>query len=248
MNENENVSVETQEVAEPVNVSVETVEVAEQPTQEVQEVVEEKPKFSEQDTAFANMRRELDKYKSESEKFKTENQRYMEALQRFGFNGANTDEILDQANAHYLGKTVEEVRNERIASDKAKQEQNAMMEKLKYYETKEIEDKMASDLASIQKLNPNIKSLDDLGEPYFDLIRKGIDGVKAYKLMEIEGLVETQNIRLEQEAIKKIKANSQSSVGALSSEPSKPKTVEEMTDAEFEEFKQRALRGEFKRE
>lgn len=248
MNENENVSVETQEVAEPVEESVETVEVAEQPTQEVQEVVEEKPKFSEQDTAFANMRRELDKYKSESEKFKTENQRYMEALQRFGFNGANTDEILDQANAHYLGKTVEEVRNERIASDKAKQEQNAMMEKLKYYETKEIEDKMASDLASIQKLNPNIKSLDDLGEPYFDLIRKGIDGVKAYKLMEIEGLVETQNIRLEQEAIKKIKANSQSSVGALSSEPSKSKTVEEMTDAEFEEFKQRALRGEFKRE
>lgn len=241
--ENENVSVETQEVAEPV-ISEEKVEVAEQPTQEV---VEEKPKFSEQDTAFANMRRELDKYKSESERFKNENQRYMETLQKFGFNGTNSDEILDKANAHYLGKTVEEVRNERIASDKAKQEQNAMMEKLKYYEAKEIEDKMASDLASIQKLNPNIKSLDELGEPYFDLIRKGVDGVKAYKLMEIEGLVETQNIRLEQEAIKKIKANSQSSVGALSSEPSKPKTVEEMTEAEFEEFRLRALRGDFKR-
>jgi len=240
-------SVEMQEVAEPAT-SEEMVEAAEQPTQEVQEEVVEKPKFSEQDTAFANMRRELDKYKSESEKFKTENQRYMEALQRFGFNGANSDEILDQANAHYLGKTVEEVRNERIASEKSKQEQDAIIEKLKYYETKEIEDKMASDLASIQKLNPNIKSLDDLGEPYFDLIRKGIDGVKAYKLMEIEGLVATQNIRLEQEAIKKIKANSQSSVGALSSEPSKPKTIAEMNDAEFEEFRQRALKGEFKRE
>ena len=247
MNENENVSVETQEVAEPVEESVETVEVAEQPTQEVQEVVEEKPKFSEQDTAFANMRRELDKYKSESEKFKTENQRYMEVLQRFGFNGANSDEILDQANAHYLGKTVEEVRNERIASDKAKQEHDAMVEKLQKYEMKEIEDKMANDLASIQKINPNIKSLEELGEPYFDLIRKGIDGVKAYKLMEIEGLVATQNIRLEQEAIKKIKANSQSSVGALSSEAFKPKSVADMTDAEFEEFRQRALRGDFKR-
>ena len=63
MNENENVSVETQEVAEPVT-SEEKVEVAEQPIeQEVQEEVVEKPKFSEQDTAFANMRRELDKYK-----------------------------------------------------------------------------------------------------------------------------------------------------------------------------------------
>lgn len=74
MNENENVSVETQEVAEPVS-SEEMVEVAEQPIeQEVQEEVVEKPKFSEQDTAFANMRRELDKYKGESERFKNENQ------------------------------------------------------------------------------------------------------------------------------------------------------------------------------
>ena len=240
-------SVEMQEVAEPA-ISEEMVEVAEQPIeQEVQEVVEEKPKFSEQDTAFANMRREMERYKGESERFKTENQRYMEAMQRFGFNGSNTDEILDQANAHYLGKTVEEVRNERVASEKAKQEHDAMMEKLQKYEMKEIEDRMASDLASIQKINPNVKSLEELGEPYFDLIRKGIDGVKAYKLMEIEGLVATQNVRLEQEAIKKIKANSQSSVGALSSEPSKPKSVADMTDAEFEEFRQRALRGDFKR-
>lgn len=240
-------SVEMQEVAEPA-ISEEMVEVAEQPIeQEVQEVVEEKPKFSEQDTAFANMRREMERYKGESERFKTENQRYMEAMQRFGFNGANTDEILDQANAHYLGKTVEEVRNERMASEKAKQEHDAMMEKLQKYEMKEIEDKMANDLADIRKINPNIKSLEELGEPYFDLIRKGIDGVKAYKLMEIEGLVATQSVRLEQEAIKKIKANSQSSVGALSSEASKPKSVADMTDAEFEEFRQRALRGDFKR-
>ena len=246
MNENEDLSVEMQEVAEPVNQSEETVEVAEQPTeQEVQEVVE--PKFSEKDTAFANMRREMERYKGESERVKTENQRYMEALQRFGFNGSNADEILDQANAHYLGKTVEEVRNERIESQKAKQEHDAMMERLQKYEAKEIEDRMANDLASIQKINPNIKSLDELGEPYFDLIRKGIDGVKAYKLMEIEGLVATQSVRLEQEAIKKIKANSQSSVGALNSEPSKPKSVAEMNDAEFEAFRQRALRGEFKR-
>ena len=240
-------SVEMQEVAEPA-ISEEMVEVAEQPIeQEVQEVVEEKPKFSEQDTAFANMRREMERYKGESERFKTENQRYMEAMQRFGFSGANTDEILDQANAHYLGKTVEEVRNERMASEKAKQEHDAMMEKLQKYEMKEIEDKMANDLADIRKINPNIKSLEELGEPYFDLIRKGIDGVKAYKLMEIEGLVATQSVRLEQEAIKKIKANSQSSVGALSSEASKPKSVADMTDAEFEEFRQRALRGDFKR-
>lgn len=247
MNENE-LSVETQEVAEPVEESVETVEVAEQPEeQEVVEVVEEKPRNSAQDSAFANMRREMEKHKNESEKLKLENQKYVEALKKFGFNGTSTDDILDQVNAHYLGKTVEEVRNERIASETAKQEHDAILEKLKNYEMKEIETQMANDLASIQKINPNIKNLDELGEPFFDLIRKGIDGVKAYKLLEIDGLIATQNIKAEQEAIKKIKANSQSSVGALSSTPSKPKSVSEMTEAEFEDFKQRALRGEFKR-
>ena len=246
MNENENTSVEMQDVAD-LAPSVETVEVADQPVNQETPVVEEKPKFSNQDSAFANMRREMEKHKLESAKLKAENEKFAAMMQRFGFNGANTDEILDQANAHYYGKTVEEIKNERIASESAKQEHDAMVEKLKNYEMKEIEAQMANDLAKIQKINPNIQSLDELGEPFFDLIRKGIDGEKAYKLMEIEGLVANQNIRAEQEAIKKLKANSQSSVGSLSSEVSKPKSVSDMTDAEFEEFKRRALRGDFKR-
>ena len=246
MNENENTSVEMQDVAD-LAPSVETVEVAAQPVEQETPVVEEKPKFSNQDSAFANMRREMEKHKLESAKLKAENEKFAAMMQRFGFNGANTDEILDQANAHYYGKTVEEIKNERIASESAKQEHDAMVEKLKNYEMKEIEAQMANDLAKIQKINPNIQSLDELGEPFFDLIRKGIDGEKAYKLMEIEGLVASQNIRAEQEAIKKLKANSQSSVGSLSSEMSKPKSVSDMTDAEFEEFKKRALRGDFKR-
>lgn len=243
MNENET-SVEIQEVAEPV-ISEETVEVAEQPLE--QEVEQEKPKSSPQDSAFANMRREIEKHRTESERLKNENQKYIEALKRFGFNGANTDDILDQVNAHYYGKTVDEIRTERIASETAKQEHDAILEKLKTYEMKEIETQMANDLASIQKINPNIQSLDELGQPFFDLVSKGIDGVKAYKLLEIDGLVEKQNIRAEQEAIKKLKANSQSSVGSLSSEVGKPKSISDMTDAEFEEFRLRALRGDFKR-
>lgn len=241
---NEDESAEMQEVAETAE-SEEMVEVAEQPEGQesesdvLQEEVVEKPKFSEKDTAFANMRREMERYKNE-------NQKYMEAFQRFGFNGANSEEILDQANASYYGKTVDEIRNERIASERAMQEQNAMREKLQQYEMKEIEDKMANDLAKIRKINPNIRSLDELGEPYFDLIRKGIDGEKAYKLMEVEGLVQNQNIKVEQDTIRKIKANAQSSVGALNSEASKPKSVADMSDEEFEEFRKRALRGELK--
>ena len=241
MNENENTSVEIQEVAEPVNESVETVEVAEQPeVSEVEEVVEVKPKFTEKDTAYANMRRE-------SERLKSENERYKEALQRFGFNGSNSDDIIDQANAHYYGKSVEEIRNNRIAKEQEKQKHDELMEKVNYYETKEIEERMQSDLAKIQKINPQIKSLGELGEPYFDLIRRGIDGERAYKLLELDGLIAQKNIRAEQEAIKKVKANAMSSVGALDSQPSKPKGIDDLSDAEFEALRQRALRGELRR-
>ena len=241
----ENESVEMQEVAETAQTSEEMVEVAEQPTQEIlEETQDEKPKFSEKDTAFANMRMEMEKYKSESEKFQSENKKYMETLQRFGFNGVNSEEILDQANAHYYGKTVEEIRNERIANEKAKQEHDAIVDKLQQEERKEIEEKMANDLAKIRKINPNIKSLDELGEPYFDLIRRGIDREKAYKLMEVEGLIQTQNTKIEQDTIRKMKANSKSSVGALDAVASKPKSVADMNDEEFEAYRQKALRGE----
>lgn len=238
--EEENESVEMQEVAEPVQESVETVEAAEQPNGNDVAEVETKPKFTEKDTAYANMRRE-------SERLRAENERYKEAFQRFGFNGSNSDDIIDQANAHYFGKSVEEIRNNRIAREQEKQKHDELLEKLERYETKEIEERMQNDLAKIQKINPQIKSLGELGEPYFDLIRKGIDGEKAYKLLELDGLIKQKDIRAEQEAIKKVRANAMSGVGALDKEPSKPKTIDDLSDAEFEELRKKALRGELKK-
>ena len=65
--------------------------------------------------------------------------------------------------------------------------------------------------------------------------------------MEVDGLVATQNIKVEQETIKKLKANAQSSVGALDGTTSKPKSVADMNDAEFEAYRQKALRGELRK-
>lgn len=241
MNE-ENQSVEMQEVAEPAEVSENKVEVAEQPevvTNEQNPTVTETTQNTAYNKAFAQMRRN-------AERLEKENQMFTDALKKFGFAGNNSQEILDAINAHYYGKTVEEIRNERIASEKTAQEQNAILERLKHYEEKEIEEKMASDLAEIQKINPTVKSLEELGQPFFDLVSKGVDGVQAYKLLNLEGLMTRQNIKVEQDVIKRMRANANSSVGALDSAASKPKSVADMTEAEFEVYKQRALRGELR--
>lgn len=241
MNE-ENESVEMQDVAEPAEVSENTVEVAEQPnvvTDEANQVVAKTTQTTASDKAFAQMRRN-------AERLEKENQMFTDALRKFGFTGNNSQEILDAINAHYYGKTVEEVRNERIASEKAVQEQNVILERLKQYEEKEIKDIMARDLAAIQKINPAVKSLDELGQPFFDLVSKGVDGVQAYKLLNFEGLVSQQNIKVEQDVIKKMRANAKAGVGALDAEATKPKSVADMSKEEFEAYKQRALRGELR--
>lgn len=251
MNE-ENESVDIQEVADPVKTSENMVEVAEQSEDVAQEnQVQEsnetaKNNTTQRDSAFAQMRRKSEKLEKENQRVQKENQRFQEALKRFGFNGNNSEEILDAMNAQYYGKSVEEIRNERIESERAMQEYDAMAEKLQRYEAKEIEEKMASDLASIQKINPEVKSLDDLGKPFFDLVSKGIDGVQAYKLLNFDELTKQQNIKVEQDVIQKMRANAKSGVGALDAEASKPKSVADMNEEEFEAYRQRALKGELR--
>ena len=167
--EEEILSENTQEVAEPVEDVVETSE----QTQEVaepepqQETVEQptEPKVEERnyekDAAFAKMRREREDALKQLESLKSENARLTNAFGWFGFKG-NTDEIEDQAKAHYTGRSIEEVRQERIAEAQKIAEDNKLKEQLKYYQEKEIKERMDKDLADIQKLNPLIKDFNDL--------------------------------------------------------------------------------------
>ena len=138
----ENESVEMQEVAEPVEEVVETSEqtqeVAEPETQV--EVPAEETKVEsrdyEKDAAFAKMRRSMEQYQKDFEAMKAEKERLTNALGWFGFKG-NTDEIEDQAKAHYTGRSIEEIRQERIAEAQKIAEENSLKEQLKYYKEKE---------------------------------------------------------------------------------------------------------------
>ncbi len=251
--EDEILSAETQEVAEPVEEVVETSEqtqeVAEPETQssaENTEIVAENKNESrdyEKDAAYARMRRDKEDALKQLESLKSENARLTNAFGWFGFKG-NTDEIEDQAKAHYTGRSIEEIRQERIAEAQKIAEENSLKEQLKYYKEKEVQERMNKDLADIQKLNPLIKTFDDLPKEYFDYVSKGIEGTKAYKLLEIDGIFQTATQNAEQKAVAKIQANAKASVGSASGGVSEPVSYANMSDAEFDKLLAKVKRGE----
>ena len=239
--EEEILSENMQEVAEPVEEVVETSEqtqeVAEpEPQQEVEQPKVEERNY-EKDAAFARMRRELETATAEKEKL-------VKVLGQFGFNGKTVDDQIDQANAHYTGRSIEEVRQERIAEARKIAEENSLKEQLKYYKEKEVQERMNKDLADIQKLNPLIKTFDDLPKEYFDYVSKGIEGTKAYKLLEIDGIFQTATQNAEQKAVAKIQANAKASVGSASGGVSEPVSYANMSDAEFDKLLAKVKRGE----
>lgn len=246
----ENESVEIQEVADPVEEVVDTnestQEVVEPESQQVPPVEPDRTESRdyERDAAFAKMRRSMEQSQKDYEAMKAEKERLVNAFGMFGFKGS-TDEIEDQAKAHYTGRNIEEIRQERIAQAQKVAEENSLRDKLKYYEEKEVKERMERDLADIQKLNPSIQSFENLPKEYFDLVSKGIDGTRAYKLLEIEGFFQSAQQQAEQKAVAKMQANAKASVGSASGgQPKEAVSYANMSDEEFEKLIQKVKRGE----
>jgi len=188
----ENESVEIQEAAEPVEEVVETSEqtqeVAEPETQNEKPVEETKTEGRdyERDAAFANMRRSMEQAQKEREEtqkqleaMKAEKERLTNSFGLFGFKG-NVDEIEDQAKAHYTGKTVEEVRNERLQAQKVFEEQQRREQEnlAKDNQIKDLQKQLNArilddDLKKIQAIDPNVKSLEELGKKFFGMMASG---------------------------------------------------------------------------
>ena len=199
--EEEILSVETQEVAEPVEEVVETSEqtqeVAEpEPQQEVEQPKVEERDY-ERDAAFANMRRSMEQAQKEKEEtqklletMKAEKERLTNSFGLFGFKG-NVDEIEDQAKAHYSGKTVEEVRNERLQAQKVFEEQQRREQETlaKDNQIKDLQRQLyarilSDDLKAIQAKDPSIKSLDDLGKDFALMRSTGVSVDVAYNAVK----------------------------------------------------------------
>ena len=200
--EEEILSVETQEVAEPVEDVVETSEqnqeVAEpEPQQETVEQPKVEERDYERDAAFANMRRSMEQAQKEREEtqrqleaMKAEKERLTNSFGLFGFKG-NVDEIEDQAKAHYSGKTVEEVRNERLQAQKVIEEQQRREQETlaKDNQIKDLQRQLYArilddDLKAIQAKDPSIKSLDDLGKDFALMRSTGVSVDVAYNAVK----------------------------------------------------------------
>ena len=181
MEESINLSAETQEAAEPVNGTFEEeskeVSNLSAETQEAAEPVKETKTDS--DRAFANMRRELLRKTAEVERMNN-------VIKKMGFNSE------DEALAHMEGRSVEDIRRERTEKQKAEDERYALKEELMRYRQSEVKRRMEADLKAIQRLDPKVKSLDDLGGEYLSLIRSGISGETAYHAIKAKEAAHTK--------------------------------------------------------
>lgn len=196
----ENESVEIQEVAEPVEVvdtNESTQEVVEPETQAPVEEPKNEGRDYEKDAAYASMRRSMEQAQKEREEslkqieaLKAERERLTNSFGLFGFKG-NVDEIEDQAKAHYTGKSVEEVRNERLQAQKMFEEQQRREQEniAKDNQIRDLQKQLyarilGDDLRAIQAKDPSIKSLDDLGKEFSIMRANGLSLEVAYNAIK----------------------------------------------------------------
>ena len=177
MDENINESAEIQEVAEPETEaleSAETQEVAEPDTADnsTAEVAEEAPQRTEADARFAEMRRQ-------NQQLEREAQMMREALSRY-FEGETAEELSINANAYAEERDPDEYRQEwerQQNYERAMRENEELKDKMLEME---IERRMRDGLREIQEIDPNVKSLDELGESFINMIAAGLTNKEAY--------------------------------------------------------------------
>lgn len=182
-----NESAEMQEVAEPatdVEESAETQEVAEPVSEEeTHEESHEEPSDSrtDADARFAEMRRQ-------NEAFQRENQLMRQALSRF-FDGETAEDLSINANAYAEQRDPEEYRAEYerdLEYETLRNENASLQEQLL---NAQVDQLMREGLREVQSIDPNVKSLDELGDSFANFIKAGLSTKEAFyatKAMELK--------------------------------------------------------------
>lgn len=177
MDENINESAEIQEVAEPETDSLagaEEQEVAAPDTADnsTAEVAEEAPQRTEADARFAEMRRQ-------NQQLEREAQMMREALSRY-FEGETAEELSINANAYAEERDPDEYRQEwqkQQDYERALRENEELRDKMLEME---IDRRMQEGLREVREIDPNVKSLDELGESFIHMIAAGLTTKEAY--------------------------------------------------------------------
>lgn len=133
------------------------------------------------DRAFAEMRRA----REEAEKSRDELQSRLDELER----AQKEQELRDYAREMGLSdEEIEQVVADANEEEERENEKKELEEKVQRLENelleREIDEKMQRDLVDIQRIDPSVKSLDDLGDDFGQFIEAGLDGIHAYYAMK----------------------------------------------------------------
>lgn len=176
MEENINESAEIQEVAEPetdVSAGAEEQEVAEPDTAESSNEAEQQThQRTEMDAAFAEMRRQ-------NERLEREARMMREALSTY-FEGETAEELSINANAYAQQRDPDEYRKEwekQQEYELALQENQSLKDQMLEME---VDRRMREALRTIQEIDPSVKSLDELGDSFVNMIAAGLSDKEAY--------------------------------------------------------------------
>ena len=175
MDENIYESAEIQEVAEPEDEALESEEmqeVAEPDEADNSEVAEEAPRRTEADARFAEMRRQNQQLEREARMMR-------EALSRY-FEGETAEELSINANAYAEERDPDEYREEwerQQDYERAMRENEELRDKML---DMEVERLMREGLREIREIDPSVKSLDELGESFANMIAAGLTTKEAY--------------------------------------------------------------------
>ena len=172
---------EVQEVADPAVQDAEPKEV-----EETQETIPPEPEAENEsneaegnsdsaDRAFAEMRRQLQELEKENKKLSKQVERQDSALGLYVDGEDKTAAAIAQA----TGLSLEEVKST-IAEQDELEELRARAEKSESeLEELRIEQKMASDLEELKKIDSSIE-FENLPDNFFDLVGAGVDATTAY--------------------------------------------------------------------
>ena len=156
--------------------------IVEEPEEPIEEVA--KPQQSaEENSKFADIRR---KYESENRKMKAEFDRLLDSLKGYGYEGS-PQEIADALYAQNNGVSQEEAKAIREKEESALREKEELQSEIEMYKSLAIQKLMADDLAAIQKVYPEVKDLNELGEEFFSTLKalgEGRDPVLAYEIIK----------------------------------------------------------------
>lgn len=178
MDEERLLSEEEQEVADPAEEEI--VESEENQEAADPDMEEEEHQRTEADAAFARMRRDLEESRRNEEAQRKQNERFKDVLGRFGFNGENAEDVADAAQAHLEGKDIADIRNSRIAKAAEENEISRLRAENESLKRDAAAQVFAEDLAKIKKLDPSVKSIEDLGVEFAKLRAAGISCETAF--------------------------------------------------------------------